>query len=126
MLPVQQGGIHLKHEDQGDAAIRICNAVRCEIIGLQTVPWLDRDGSPWKQDVQLRPTSSLFILRDCKVRLVDIGDIRAHYDRPRPVSEVQFINCDLKRDPHYTPGAKKVKFIDTKVGGAVTNKTLSK
>jgi len=120
---VQQGGVVTGGSPKGEAAIRFMNTNYLTMIGVKTKPFFYKPGVIWKQDVQLRPTGTLYKIVNCNFYVVDVGDMA--WRKPAlPLKEVQFINCTFAKTPHITSGVGTVKIINCKIGGSTVNKTL--
>jgi hypothetical protein len=122
-VPVQQGGVVTGGKPKGEAAIRFMNVNNLTMIGVKTKPFFYKSNTIWKQDVQLRPTGTLYKIVNCNFYIVDVGDMA--WRKPAlPLKEVQFINCTFAKMPHITSGVGTVKLQNCKVGGSTVNKTL--
>lgn len=109
----------------GEAAIRLMDITHSVLKGITTEAWLHDGKNVWKQEVQARPDSTLEEFINCHFNLVDIGDMTWRKP-PLLVREVRFIDSVLDQWPHYTPGAQKVVFQNTKVAGVIVNKVVNK
>jgi hypothetical protein len=105
-VPVPQGS--------KETAIRVMNVDHLVLKGITTKPFF-KDGSIWKQDVQLRPYAKLIEVISCHFYLVDIGDM-AWRQPALKVEKVVFTNCVLTKGVHKVAGCGTVIFINTKIG----------
>lgn len=139
-MPVLQGGHCMSGKPsctgasndpyQGETAIRIMDTVHLVMKGVNTVPWLYDGKHALKQVIQMRGQSGHYEIFNSNIHnQASIGDIKSRTLSPtshvNTLDEIDFTNCTFDQNADVDPGVKQIKYVNSKIAGVLTNKTVN-